>query len=125
MNEVLLIYIYGIWDNLYLLTKLGAFFTTLSLLLLVFIALINSNDKGTKVSDEPNFSLAMKFNWPAIIFMTVYTLMPSKNILVLMVAAPTIVQIANDAADSNRTKSIVNILDNSINYLEKKSKELE
>jgi hypothetical protein len=52
-------------------------------------------------------------------------LIPPKNIAVMMVAAPHIVEISKDVADSNRTKKLINILDNSLDYLDKKTKELK
>jgi uncharacterized membrane protein YjgN (DUF898 family) len=125
MNEVLLIYIYSIWDNLSTLVLILTLLVVGTVIVLIFNAWINAEfDGNEKLTDEHSFRLARKLKWWVVALVLLHTLMPSKNTFVLMVAAPSVVQIANDVADSNRTKSIVNILDNSINYLEKKSEEL-
>ena len=125
MNEVLLVNIWGIWDNLSMLVLILTLLVVGTVIVLIFNAWINDEfDGNEKLTDEHSFRLARKLKWWVVALVLLHTLMPSKNTFVLMVAAPSVVQIANDVADSNRTKSIVNILDNSINYLEKKSEEL-
>jgi hypothetical protein len=125
MNEVLLVYLWGIWDNLSTLVLILTLLVVGTVVVLMFNAWISAElDNHEKMADELSFILARKLKWWVVALVLLHTLMPSKNILVLMVAAPTIVKVAHDVADSNRTQAILNILDNSISYLEKKSKEL-
>ncbi|MEA3371030.1 MAG: hypothetical protein U9Q40_06785 [Campylobacterota bacterium] len=71
------------------------------------------------------FKLTLKV-W--LVTLILYSLTPTRNQLIVIFSAQPVVEqsltITNSIMDSNRTKSIGNILDNSIKYLENQSEQL-
>jgi len=82
------------------------------------------NSFKTKESLEKFKKYVIRYYVIFFIIVLVNTFLPSRNTAIMMFSAGPIINTAKDIKDSNRTKSIVNILDNSIKYLEKKSKDL-
>jgi heme/copper-type cytochrome/quinol oxidase subunit 2 len=125
-HPVLLIYLYGIYDSIEdLLTGMTVIGMFLMLVITLLIAMWYY-DELLSDSEKILYKARLKLGWITIlILLIVNTLMPPKNIAVLMFAADPLIEASKTISDSNRTKSIINILDNSLNYLEKKSKELK
>ena len=133
-NAALFIYLYGLYDNLG--TLLELFLATYtSILLLMLIPTVGTHDEfifdenDYKVRNKVTFTdkLIEVYKKPLTIFViivTVIAFIPSRNTVIMMVGAKPIIESAKAVVDSNRTTSLVNILDNSIEYLEVKSKEL-
>lgn len=128
MNAILLIYLWGIYDNIV------AVFIVILLFLMVLIVILgvtlSSLEEGRLSEREKQLKILHK-KWIkrlAIvggILIVLNVLIPPKNIAVMMYATPTAIEALQSISDSNRTQTIVDILDNSLTYLETKSRELK
>jgi hypothetical protein len=123
-NVIWLIYLYGIYPNINgliitLLVIVG--FAIFIYFFSIFVMWIN---------DNKNY-INYKFTWKNTKYLYIYlltvlmfNLIPSRNTLLLMLSAKPIVKTSKAIIDSNTTKSIESILNNSLKYLETKTKEL-
>lgn len=119
------IYLYGVYDNFYGLIEAAAALLWLPLLI-VFVArwfyLDDNTDEENPVSESYKKVKPYVVVW--IIFIFIHMLTPSKNIVIAMMALEPTKTALTSISDSNRTKSIVNTIDNFIGYIEDKSKDL-
>ena len=116
-NPILLIYLWGIYE------QVGNLIIVIMALVAIYILVILIT-----LLPENDLDRLKNIKLPAIIFLTLLVLQaltPTRNIAVMMVSAPTILEVAQNIKDSNRTAKLTTILDNSLNFLEKKSKELK
>ena len=128
MDAILLIYLWGIYDNIV------AVFIVIAVFLMVLIVILgvtlSSLEEG-RLSEREKQRKILHKKWIkrlAIvggILIVLNILIPPKNIAVMMYATPTAIEALQSISDSNRTQTIVDILDNSLTYLETKSRELK
>ena len=118
-NAALLIYIYGLYDSLGKLSEAIVAIITLAF----FFSWIYPLVEDMKKWQVKNYYVKY-FKLPAIVLVSLVllnTFLPSKNILVLMLSADPVITTVKNASE---TKSIINILDNSLKYLEQQSEQL-
>jgi len=118
-NAALLIYIYGLYDSL---GKLSGVIVGIIALALVFSWIYPLVEDMNAQQIKAYYTKYFKV--PIIIFVSLLllsTFLPSKNILILMLSADPIITTVKNASE---TKSIINILDNSLKYLEQQSEQL-
>lgn len=124
MEAVLLIYLWGIYDNiLSLLTGIGIISISAIIVLGVIWILLQEEFMDNTMSIIETW--LKRITITLIVSLTLSTFIPSKNVIIMMYAAPTAIEVLQDISDSNRTQTVINILNNSLNYLETKSKELK
>ena len=121
--EILLVYLYGIYDSI-------AGFLTFATIILTSMTITFSLVKAVTMHERNRYSHTqdkyeqytegVKF-WDkfiyiklSILLIIINILVPPKNIAVAMVAAPYAVQAAADLVDSNTTKKISTIIDLSL-----------
>ena len=118
-----MIYLYGIYPNivsginfLLLLTVIG-----LPVSLLFILMAVSDGEM-----EKRHFFKTLKIS--ILVFLAlgvVSTLLPPRNIVVAMFALEPVREIIHNVADSNRTNKVMDTLDNYIEYINKKSKELK
>ena len=124
MEAVFPIYLWGIYDNiLSLLTGIGIISISAIIVLGVIWILLQEEFMDNTMSITETWLKRVTIAF--VVAITLSTFIPSKNVVVMMYAAPTAIEALQDITDSNRTQTVINILDNSLNYLETKSKELK
>ena len=118
-NAALLIYIYGLYDSLGVLSEAIVVIIGVAFFFSWIYPLVEDMNK----QQIKNYYVTY-FKLPAIVLVSLVllnTFLPSKNILILMLSADPIVTTVKNASE---TKSIINILDNSLKYLEQQSEQL-
>ena len=123
MNTVLLIYLWGIYDNILSLLDIISMVSISAIILLGISWSIAHESMENSISVIETWLNRATITF--VVSLTLSTFIPSKNVVVMMYAAPTAIEALQDISDSNRTQTVINILDNSLNYLETKSKELK
>lgn len=123
MNTVLLIYLCGIYDNILSLLDIISMVSISAIIILGTGWLIAHESMENAISVTETWLKRVTITF--VVSITLSTFIPSKNVVVMMYAAPTAIEALQDISDSNRTQTVINILDNSLNYLETKSKELK
>ena len=123
MNTVLLIYLWGIYDNILSLLDIISMVSISAIIILGIGWLIAHESTENAISVIETWLNRVTITF--VVSLTLSTFIPSKNVVVMMYAAPTAIEALQDISDSNRTQTVINILDNSLNYLETKSKELK
>ena len=123
MNTVLLIYLWGIYDNILSLLDIISMVSISAIILLGISWSIAHESMENSISVIETWLNRATITF--VVSLTLSTFIPSKNVVVMMYAAPTAIEALRDISDSNRTQTVINILDNSLNYLETKSKELK
>ena len=132
--EMLLVYWWSIFDQVgELTTKISGvgFFLLIILAVLSGVLRLYSHD----FNNEEALSLSKKaffYIKPLGIFLSILivlkALTPTKEMVVLIIASPKIVEVSKDisksVSESKKIESINNILDNSLKYLETQSKNL-
>jgi hypothetical protein len=113
--EILLVYLYGIYDSIASLVDGFAFLS-------IFSIFVNGVIGGVIKDDVLHFKKYMYIK-TAIFLVIVNVLIPPKEIAVAMVAAPTVVKTVNNIVDSNRTAKMVSIIDLSLDKVIKKLEE--
>ena len=112
--NIWMIYLYGIYPNVI------AFLTISMVVLFIsipFLVIFNE--------EVPEYSKKLKIVIIGIMFIGLLsTLMPSRNILVAMFALEPVKNIAHNISESNKTKLIIDSVDNYLLYIHKKSEEL-
>lgn len=136
MNEVLLVYVWGIYEQFSWLVGFSFILGVITLFAYGFSYLWENDysphyreDEEVKQSfkDKLNYfrDVCKKLLGVSTIILVVNSFIPTRNVAVMMVSAPTIVKLAGDVADSNTTKRLVGILDSSLALLEKKVGEVD
>jgi len=137
-----LVYIFGIYENIVFAVGTMAFIFGGAIFAFMFFSLVTGGivglvakteddaRKGEKFEEDERvfvFRLKQYFKKLVFAFITisiVLVLTPSRNIAVAMFFADDIVNTAKEIKDSNATKRVFNIIDNSLKYIEEKSEEL-
>jgi len=124
MEAVLLIYLWGIYDNILKLLDLIAIVAIIAIIVLGVVWIV-AQDESMENTISVIETWLKRVTIAFVVSLTLSTFIPSKNVAVMMYAAPTAIEALQDISDSNRTQTVINILDNSLDYLEAKSKELK
>ena len=98
----------------------------LALVLLASLYFVEYLEVSVTDKEKQRFNKILKNTKKVIIgsfiFLLIISLIPSRNGLVLLFSTPKIIELSKDIADNNRTKKLINILDNSLDILEEKTK---
>jgi len=137
-----LVYIFGIYENIVFAIGTIAFILGGAIFLFLFFSLVTGGIVGLVAKTEADaregdkydedlrvvvFKSKPYFKRVVIAFVTIsiiLVLTPSRNVAVAMFFADDIVNTAKEIKDSNATKRVFNIIDNSLKYIEEKSEEL-
>jgi len=119
-NAIWLVYLWGIYPQVGNLVETLILIGGAAILLYTVFRFVMADDINWKKADS--IAKPLGSIWLALIFLNSFT--PNRNTLIMMLSAKPIIQTAKQIGDSSTTKSLVNILDNSVKYLEKQSEEL-
>lgn len=130
MDEVLMIYLYGIWDSIEALLIISVIIVTGITLTTVIVYMVNKDDIEIYSSEDiiknakANMEKSKKFMYTktSILLIILAILFPTKEIAVAMFAAKPTIQLVKDVADSNRTAKLVDIFDLSLEKIASKLK---
>ena len=124
MNETLIVYLYGIWDNIDTLLNVTVAITLAITLFSLFVVFVISMEGHSPEKDKKAIETAKKFILikTNIILLVLATFTPSKEIFVAMLAATPVVNTVKELGSSEKVSKIEKILDLS---LDKAVKELE
>ena len=121
-NPVLLIYLWGIYEQVGKVVGAILFIVPVISAMVVVVFFLGEFNEDEEISKKVYKVLTRTaIVWSVLVGLN--TLTPSRNTTVMMVSAPTIIEVTRDIKDSNTTKRLVNILDDSLRILEKKIKE--
>jgi len=112
-HPILLVYIWGIYGNVKVLLTL-ILITSFGFLIISGISRLN----GLSALNYTRSAFAI-----LIVTALLATAIPTRNAAILMVAAPALIKTATAATNSKAADQIANILNNSLNYLENRTKD--
>jgi len=118
-----MIYLYGIYPNIKGSVSLILFLMMFIVPISLALILMSINDGAL---EKKHFFKTLKIEVLVFIVLGIInTMLPPRNIVVAMFALEPAKEIINNVTDSNRTNKVMDTLDNYIEYINKKSKELK